>query len=183
MKKIGCSMLIVLLTIVSINAQEVVNEKEKITFMPKHIIKVFPLNALNGEIGIGYERVIKPKMSLNFILIQGFDTQHFINNKYERNYNALFQTELRFYLSKRKKAPEGWFTGGGLLTEYNNIKVIDRSNKDIFRFEAGVSGKMGYQWILKKGLKGITIEAAIGLEYRNITEFNTVLDFTVGYSW
>jgi len=185
MKKIGWSFLIGLLTMLSLNAQEIINEKEEISLMPKHTIKVFPLNALNGEIGIGYERTIKPKISLNFTLIQEFYQRNFSNTDYERSYNAIVQTELRFYLSKRKKAPEGWFTGLGGLIEYNNIKRIDNrlNTKDKFRFQAGVSSKMGYQWILKKALKGFTIETAIGMEYGNITEFSTVLNFTIGYSW
>ena len=44
MKKIGWSMLIGLLAIVSLKAQETVydNEKEENTIMPKNIVKVFP---------------------------------------------------------------------------------------------------------------------------------------------
>ncbi len=197
MKKIGWSILIGLLTIVSLNAQETVNdnEKEEITFMPKHIIKIFPLSALVGEIGIGYERVIKPKTSLNFVLFQAFDGPDFDNSISERRYQLFFETGIRRYLSKRKKAPEGWFVSGGLLTEYNYNKLKNKTNNqitDIERLWVGASVRTGYQWIFKKALKGMSTEIVGGLDYRtatgifdggNVHEINVNINFTIGYSW
>ncbi|GAA3607704.1 DUF3575 domain-containing protein [Flavivirga amylovorans] len=186
MKKIGWSILIGLLAIVSLNAQETVhdNKKEENTFTLKSIIKVFPLNALTGEIGIGYERAIKPKASLNFILTQGFNKQSFYNSLSERSYYLFFEIGVRRYLSKRKKAPEGWFASGALFAEYININFNNESkNNDIERIQGGISGKIGHQWILKNALKGMAIEVAGGLEYGTFTIFNSVIDFTVGYSW
>ncbi|WP_271768044.1 hypothetical protein [Aquimarina algiphila] len=198
MKKIYLSIFIGLLTVVSLNAQETVhdNNKEENTFMPKNIIKVFPLNALIGEIGIGYERVIKPKTSLNFTLIQEFRKDEIFNTALSvRDYYIFFEADMRFYLSKYKKAPEGWFVSGGLLGEYNYRKYKSRINNQGVDFEwlqIGGSGKMGYQWMFKKGLKGLTIEVAGGARYRtavNIFDkgfsdgFTPVVDFTIGYSW
>ena len=71
MKKIVWSTLLVFCISITLNAQETIhtNENEKITFKPKNIIKVYPLAALVGAIGIGYERAINNKKSLNFNLI------------------------------------------------------------------------------------------------------------------
>ncbi len=196
MKKIGLNIFIGLLTVVSLNAQKAVqNNNKENTFIPKNIIKVFPLNALIGEIGVGYERVIKPKTSLNFTLIQEFDKEEFFNTVSVRYYTVFVEAELKLYLSKHKKAPEGWFVSGGLLGECNYSEYKSRINDqsvDLERFQVGGSGKTGYQWVFEKALKGLTIEVAGGIEYRTVANmfgrafsdgFDPVLNFTVGYSW
>ncbi|WP_109301019.1 DUF3575 domain-containing protein [Aquimarina sp. AU474] len=196
MKKIGYNILIGLLTIVSLNAQEIESDFEKEGSIPKNNIKVYPIYALSGIIGIGYERVITPKMSINVIILQQFAEPNFDNNVFERNYNLFFETDIRRYLSKRKKSPEGWFVSAGLLTEYNYDRLKNSDNNqttDVERLWVGGSGKIGYQWIFKKALKGISTEVAGGLAYRTIIEgisdtnsqsgFDTIIDVTVGYSW
>ncbi len=196
MKKIGWTILIGVLTVISLNAQETINDSEKrqIEFTPRNIVKLHPIAALVGAIGIGYERVIQPKKSLTFRLFQQFNEPNFDNNKYERNYNMLFETGLRRYLSKRKNAPEGWSVSGGLMTEYNynRLEKNSTSDEDIERLWVGVFARTGYQWVFKKALKGITTEVNGGLGYRTTTGIfdeksshglDVNLHFTIGYSW
>ncbi len=196
MKKIKWTILIGLLAVISLNAQEKINDsnKKQLEFRPKNIVKLHPLVALAGVIGIDYERVIKPKKSLNFRLFQQFNEPNFDNNKYERNYNMLFEAELRRYLSKRKNAPEGWSVSGSLMTEYNynRLEKNSASDEDIERLWVGVFAKTGYQWVFKKALKGITTEVNGGLGYRTTTGIFDEkslsglainLNFTLGYSW
>ncbi len=195
MKKIGWTILVGLLTMVSIHAQKTVPNNEKESVIPKNNIKLHPLNALAGIIGIGYERVIKPKTSINFSLFQQFDEPNFENNVFEKNYQMLFETALRYYISKQKKAPEGLFLSGGLFTEYNYNKYKSSTNnevKDVERLWIGGSTRIGHQWIFKNALKGISTELAGGVAYKTITgifeedtksEFYVQLEFTIGYSW
>ncbi len=196
MKKIGYSILIGLVTILSLNAQEIKSDVEKEGSIPKNNIKVYPIYALSGIIGIGYERVIAPKTSINFILLQQFAEPNFDNNVFERNYDLFFETNIRRYLSKRKNAPEGWFVSAGLLTEYNYDRLKNSNNNqttDVERLWVGGSGKMGHQWIFKKALKGLSAEVAGGIAYRTIIDgisdsnsqsaFDAIIDVTVGYSW
>jgi|GEM_PF-2764008 len=199
MKNIGWCMLIGLFTIVLLNAQEtgsnIEKEKEEYVAMPKHIIKVFPLDALGGSIGLGYERVIRPKRSLNFVLFQGFAKPNFVNNVSERSYYLFSEAGLRFYLSKQKKAPEGLFVNGGLFARYTYDRLKNKVNSQIFDFEriqVGGFGRIGYQWIFKKALKGFSTEVEGGVDYRVNTEildggplnpFDINLNVSLGYSW
>ncbi len=196
MKKIGCCILIGLLTIISLNAQEEGSDFKKEGSIPKNNIKVYPIYVLSGIIGIGYERVIASKTSLNFIVLQQFSEPNFDNNVFERNYDLFFETDIRRYLTKRKKAPEGWFVSAGLLTEYNYDRLKNSHNNqttDIQRLWVGGSGKIGHQWIFKKALKGISTDIAGGIAYRTIIDgssdsnsqngFDTIIDVTIGYSW
>ncbi len=197
MKKAVWSTLIALLTVISLNAQKIGgdNDNPELELVPKHIIKVSPLDALFGGILIGYERVISPKMSLDFELFQGFRKQNFVNSVSERSYNLFFDAELRYYLSKRKKALEGWFVSGGLLTQYRYDKLRHKNTGQITDFErlrVGGAVKTGYQWIFKKALKGFTTEVGGGVDYRtttgildggNFNDLNINVNFVIGYSW
>jgi len=189
MKKSSWSVLIGLLTVVSLNAQEVVRDNEN--KQTKNIIKIHPLAALGGVIGLGYERVLKPKTSINFVLFQQFNEPNFDNNVFEKNYNMFFATEIRRYLSKQKLAPRGWYVSGGLFTEYNYNTYKDRRD-NLERLWIGTFGRTGYQWVFKKALKGITTEVNGGLGYRTTTGIfdggsehllDVYINWTIGYSW
>lgn len=195
MKKIGLNIIIGLLTIASLNAQETLSDKEESLLMPKHIVKVFPLDLLYGGVAVGYERVIKPKTSLNFELFQGFGKPEFKNSISEKSYRLYFETSVRRYISKQKKAPEGWFLSGGLITQYDYDKLKNKTsslitNRERLRF--GASGRTGYQWLFKKGLKGFTAEVIGGFDFRTVSDlfdgggstgYNITLNATIGYSW
>jgi len=198
MKKIGWSILIGLLTIVSLTAQEKISDNEKETTGPKNIIKIHPLDVLfSGGIGLGYERVIKSKTTIDFELFQQFNNLSFDNDLSELNYNLFFETDVRRYLSKRKMAPKGFFVGGGILTIYNNYNKLKNSNNnevtnDVEELWVGAGVKTGYQWVFKKALKGITAEANATVDYRTrlgvfdrstANEVGLLLRFTIGYSW
>lgn len=199
MKKSNWSILIGLLMIISLNAQgEASKNNEEETVEPKNIIKIHPLDALfSGGIGLGYERVIKPKTTLDFELFQQFKNLDFDNGLSELNYNLFFETDIRRYLSKRKKAPKGFFVGGGILTIYNNYNKLRNNDtneiaNDVEELWVGAAVKTGYQWMFKKALKGITTEVNATIDYRTrlgifdrstANEIGLLLRFSVGYSW
>ncbi len=195
MKKIDWSILLGLLMIVSLSAQETKKEKQQTDFKPKNIIKIHPIDALGGAIGIGYERVIKPKTSLEIELFQDFSKRRFDSKMSERSYNLFVETDIRRYLSKRKKAPKGFFMGGGILTVYNNFNALKENNMIIKGAEelwVGIAAKTGYQWVFKKALKGFTAETNASLDYRTRlgafdrstkNEIGLLLRFTIGYTW
>ena len=193
MKKIGWSILITLLTIVSLSAQE----KHKESVFPKHIVKFHPLDALVGGIAVGYERVIKPKTSIDIELSQQFNNIRFDDDMSELNYHLFLETDIRRYLSKRKNAPEGFFIGAGVFTTYNNFNTLknednDEIDNDVEALWVGAGIKTGYQWVFKKALKGFTAEANASIDYRRRLEVfdrssengvGILFRLTIGYSW
>ena len=197
MKTIRLSLSIALLSFVALNAQEHAQPTNTADISPKHIIKIHPIDALGGGIGLGYERALTPKLSLDIELFQQFNNVKFDNDQSEINYNLFFETDVRRYFSKRKKVLEGFFIGGGVLTIYNNFdRLRDEDNTtistDVEELWIGAAVKFGHQWHFKKFLKGITTEANASIDYRTrlgafnrraSNEIGVLLRVAVGYSW
>lgn len=189
MKNLKWSILLTLLSIVSLQAQENVNSK--------NVFKVHPIDAFGGGIGLGYERVIKPKLSLDFEVFQLFKDISFDDGLSELDYRLFVETDVRRYLSKKRKAPEGFFVGVGILANYNKFNRLkkDESNEveiDVQELIIGAGIKTGYQWVFKKALKGFTAEANATVDYRiRLKAFDRNTDdgigvtarVTIGYSW
>ncbi len=196
MKKITLS-IITMLMVLSIKAQNTgVVELENREFISKNNIKFSPINALVGEISLSYERVIHPKRTLNFTLSQAYTKSNLVTNErgFMSEYNVLLESEIRFYLLKAKKAPQGWFAGVGVLKFYDYLKykdIILKIDKTIEVFGTGGLVMTGYQWVFIQSLKGFIIEVAGGIDSRiSISKVkyrdeivNPRLKFLIGYSW
>jgi len=194
MKKIILGVLTLILFSAEFQAQntEPSSDSDSLNIAFKHSLKVKPLSTLGGEFGLSYERVIKPKRSLNFyaeITFEDiFDDPTITGSEKIGDYNlSRIGVDYRFYLSKQKLAPKGWYAGVGPLAYLLNYKYDNSNDKDNI-FYLGARAHSGYQWVFKNG---INIGADGGIQYNKALsrEFNIsglsflVVNFAVGYSW
>ena len=193
MKKIGWCLLIGLLTITTLKAQEKTND----SVFPKNVIKIHPLDAISGGIGLNYERVLKPKTSIEIELFQHYGNEEFDDGLSELNYDLFLETDIRRYLSKRKKAPSGFFIAAGVLATYSNFNRLKNEDtnevvNDVESLWVGAAVKIGHQWVFKKYLKGFTTEINSSIDYRTrlgifdrspANGVSVLLRLTIGYSW
>ncbi len=192
MKKIVLSLILLACTCTLIaqeTNEEKINEKGN-TF--KNSLKVHPLNIFVNELVLEYERVIRKKSSLIFTLGLGYEDGDFIPSGTFEEYLIFSQVDYRYYFSKSKIAPKGFFVSGGAFGFYEHIRY-----KDLFRtvqpninqdfFTAGISGDIGYQWVFKKRITiGISggADLQIPLNYDNSsTKVRPDLNVAIGYSW
>jgi len=190
MKKIILSILTLMLLSAGAHAQNSEsNSDTNKTF--KHSLKVRPLNAYAGEYGVTYERVIKPKRSLNFYAHVLFEKVYqdptIVNTiKIGNQLTSHIGIDYRFYLSKNKIAPIGWYAGLGPLA-YHVSANLDSPNADINLFFLGAQAHSGYQWVYKSG---ISLSVNGGIEYNKALSssikgfgLDPEINFAVGYSW
>ncbi|WP_299260098.1 DUF3575 domain-containing protein [uncultured Aquimarina sp.] len=172
------------------------NNDDKTTITDyKNSIRLLPLSALYGGINFEYERILENNFSL---ILQGygdFSTTDVIANGSLVAEGDVFEYQIgleigvRYYFSKRKKAPKGWFIGTGIIGRY---KDVDYENTSIFRrreyntFIIGASLKGGYQWVFKSGF---TIGAANRIQFTQELSgpralyLDVLPEISIGYSW
>ncbi|KAA1246846.1 DUF3575 domain-containing protein [Aquimarina sp. RZ0] len=192
MKKVILTITIMVFATITSIAQEVntpgKNRNKGVKY--KNSIRTTPLSILGGEIGVSYERVLKPKISLNSLLAFNYN-EYDLNSKVSMDeYRVFLETEIRYYLSRHKNAPDGWFTSGGGLANYSYFIYTGPpllQDRDFNILQIGGVIKMGYQWIFKRGF---TIGSSGGVDY--LTSVSNIkgadglgyrLEFSIGYSW
>jgi len=156
---------------------------------------LLPLPTLFGlGIQAEYERVIKSNFSLNFQAYGEYYTSDIVRNGVLRTNQETYQIRVeisgRYYLSKRKNAPRGWFVGPGIIAGFRGVDYegsTTSNDRDYNNFLLGGSVKSGYQWVFKSGF---TLGATGGVNYiyelSNSTLFGSlgpVLESSIGYSW
>ncbi len=192
MKKLALN-LTLLLCVFTLSAQEVeeTNPGEK-TF--KNSLRVHPLNVFVNELVVDYERVISEKSSLNFTLALGYEDfgVAFPPSGSREDYLVFLQADYRYYFSKSKIAPRGFFASGGVFGFNEHIRYRDlpgtvSPNFSQDFFTAGVSADIGYQWVFDKGITiGLSggANAQVPVNYDNSTiQIKPDLNITIGYSW
>jgi len=197
MKKIILTLILIVSTVVTGYSQDTITkDPNKITGATyKNSIRLLPLSALVGEINFEYERILKNNFSLLLQAYGDFSNTDVISNGSlapEDNISAYeigLEIGGRYYFSKRKKAPKGWFLGTGIITGY---KDIDYESTSIFRprdydtFVIGASIKGGYQWVFKSGF---TIGVANRLQFTQELSgprdlyLDVLPEISIGYSW
>jgi len=196
MKKIIFTILIIACIALTAQAQEnktlAPNNTEQRDY--KHSIRLLPLPTLTGlGVEAEYERAIKSNFSLNFkVYGQHYTSDIYRNGSFRMDretYEIQLEISGRYYLTKSKNAPKGWFVSPGIIGGFREVNY-EESTTDNYRsyntFQVGTSFKSGYQWVFKSGL---TLGAAGGVNY--IYEFSRstsgsigpIIESSIGYSW
>lgn len=155
----------------------------------KNVIKLNPLGFLFGQASLGYERAINDKSS--FMISPTFGGLKLGGFKYSQ---FGLGAEYRFYLSKTKTAPEGFYAAPGV--NFSTGKVKEDGNSIEAKFNSfGVKGVIGNQWIFNSGF---VIDLNGGIQYSNFkysdndnSVFNSLkgsgifpaLTFAIGYAF
>ena len=142
--------LLALVTILSISAK---------AQEPQNVIKANPLGLFIGLADLGYERALTPKTSIE--VTPSFGAYNFGGVKYS---SVGMGADYRFYHSKHKNAPRGFYLSPGLLYESGKVSVTDiYGGSASANFTAfGVRGVLGKQWIWDSGF---IIDFSGGIEY------------------
>ncbi|MBQ4802669.1 DUF3575 domain-containing protein [Aquimarina sp. MMG015] len=160
----------------------------------KNSIRLLPLSALYGEINFEYEHILKNNFSLLLQAYGDFSNTDVVSNGTlvpESNITAYeigLEIGGRYYFSKRKNAPKGWFIGAGIIGGYKEVDYNASifNPRDYNTVMIGGSIKGGYQWVFKSGF---TIGAANRIQYTQELSgpMNTYIDvlpeISIGYSW
>ncbi|WP_298544670.1 DUF3575 domain-containing protein [uncultured Aquimarina sp.] len=171
------------------------NEQETVGTTYKSSIRMLPLSLLIGEISFEYEHILKNNFTL---LLQGYgdfsnsdiiENGSLVTQRSTSGYEIGLEIGARYYFSKRKKAPKGWFIGTGIIGGYKNIDYNTVSIFNLRDYDTAVIGatiKGGYQWVFKSGF---TIGAANRLRFvqelsgpRN-GYLDALPEISIGYSW
>lgn len=126
---------------------------------PQNVIKVNPLGALFGAANLGYERVLGEKTSIE--ITPSFGTLNFGGLKYS---SVGLGADYRFYHSKEKNAPLGFYIAPGLQYSGGKISATDDfgNSADVKFSSFSVKGVLGRQWIWDSGF---TIDLNGGVSY------------------
>jgi len=161
----------------------------------KNSIRMLPLNTIFGSgISFEYEHVIKKHWTLNFQAFGQYYTTDIFRNGLLRTDGSIYEARIeigaRYYVSRRKPAPKGWFIGSGIIGGFRAVDFDESNNPDggdYNTFLIGGSIKSGYQWIFKSGF---TLGLAGGANGRfkfsgpnEPNDFGPLLEFSIGYSW
>jgi Protein of unknown function (DUF3575) len=112
---------------------------------PQNVIKVNPLGLIFGQASLGYERAISEKSS--FVIAPSFGGFKLGGFKYNQ---FGLGAEYRFYLSKTKMAPEGFYAAPGAF--FSSGKVQESATDTKVNFTSfGGKAVIGNQWIFKSG--------------------------------
>ncbi len=197
MRKIVLTLIFIISVLnVGYSQETLTKDQDKTTGVTyKNSIRLLPLSALVGEINFEYERILKNNFSLLLQAYGDFSNTNAISNGslVPVNITSAYEIGLeiggRYYFSKRKNLPKGWFIGTGIIgaykeVNYNSISIF--SPRDYNSVIIGGSVKGGYQWVLKSG---ITIGTASRIQYtqelskpRN-AYVNVLPEISIGYSW
>ncbi|WP_298309898.1 DUF3575 domain-containing protein [uncultured Aquimarina sp.] len=171
------------------------NQDKTVSTDYKNSIRLLPLPILYGGINFEYERSLNNKFSL---IVQGYGD--FSNTNVMSNgslasggnvsgYEIGLEIGARYYLSRRKAAPKGWFIGTGIIGGYKEVNYKNTfifTPRDYDTFIIGASIKGGYQWVFKSGF---TIGAANRIQFTkelsrlNDIYINVLPEISIGYSW
>ena len=158
----------------------------------QNVIKVNPLGLLFGSANVGYERALNEKSS--FMIAPQFGGFKFGGVKYS-SFGA--GAQYRFYFSKTKTAPEGFYAAPALSFVSGKVKWDSFDSKEETKFSSFGGGAMvGNQWIFNSGF---VIDLGGGIMYQKFsykdgegdTEFSTLkasgvlpaLSFSIGYNF
>jgi len=180
MKKFMYATLVAMFVFTSVTAQE----------NGKNVIKIEPFGALLGSYSMSYERVVSAKSSVQV------DANYGNINLFGLRINTLgIGAGYRYYFSKAKSVPEGFFVSPTLslssLSLYMDATPTNKITTGIF--EGGVVA--GYQWIFNSGLQ---LDLYVGPGYSSVTNvtvqdqemqdyigklsgFGPKLGFSIGY--
>lgn len=182
MKKFIYATLIAMFVTTSVSAQE----------NGKNVIKVEPFGALIGSYSMSYERLITEKSTFQI------DANYGNINLFGLKINTLGAgVAYRYYFSKTKMAPEGFFISPTI--SYSNLSIFNAAyptdKLSVGTFEGGLVA--GYQWIFNSGLQldlyvgpGITSVTKINVPVQDLdmseyvddlSGFGTKFGFSIGY--
>ncbi|UZO80854.1 DUF3575 domain-containing protein [Aquimarina sp. ERC-38] len=159
----------------------------------KHLLKIEPINLTFGSYGLLYEYVINSTLSINAYSIITFDDWEVVatGQKVGEGYFIDSGADIRYYFSKRKSAPRGFYLAGGILSQHQSINFDYENNSDrkIKRNFGSYGGRLllGHQWIFRNR---INLGVELGARYmpfrsKELTgsDWRPILNFTMGYSW
>ncbi|WP_378178358.1 hypothetical protein [Aquimarina sp. SS2-1] len=162
----------------------------------KNSIRILPLPILFGGIHFEYERTFSRDISLFIQFFGDFYNSNRVQHpsikqgEIAKRNKVVSEIGVRYYISKRKTAPRGWFIGPGIICGYEHIyfqKSNTPNNEDYIAFLIGGSVKTGYQWIFKKGFTLGVVAGVDGIfklkEFIEKFSARTLLEFSIGYSW
>jgi Protein of unknown function (DUF3575) len=132
---------------------------------PQNVIKVNPLGLIFGAANVAYERALNEKSSI--VIAPSFGGFKLGGFKYSQ---FGLGAEYRFYLSKTKTAPEGFYAAPGLGFTTGKTKVEDffGSGSEPEAKFTSFGGKVviGNQWIFNSGF---TIDLNGGISYQSFS--------------
>ena len=179
---------LIALTILLTTTQLFSQEAPKTDRTLKNVITVNPFSLANGELDFTYERAINFRSAI--------EVRGAYSNEKLRDFSLfdfdLFQIGARykFYALKKENRQQGLYLYSGSNYKYNKLKFGSSST-----FEASTVNLelgAGYQFVLNKLLKGLTLDLNIGQEYiiplGNSRDFNfnrtqTTARIGLGYSF
>ena len=127
----------------------------------QNVVKLNPLGALFGSANLAYERALSEKSSV--VIAPSFGMLKSGGFKYT---TFGLGAEYRFYFSKEKEAPMGFYAAPGVGFSFGQAKIDDiygdgeDSKTNITAINA--KGVIGYQWIFGSGF---TVDLNGGLQY------------------
>lgn len=133
----------------------------------QNVIKVNPLGLLFGSANVGFERALNEKSS--FVIAPQFGGFKFGGVKYS---SIGAGAQYRFYLSKTKNAPEGFYAAPALSfvsgkVKWDSFDSAEEEEEEKTNFSSFGGGAMvGNQWIFKSGF---VIDLGGGVMYQNFS--------------
>lgn len=144
-------------------------------FCQKNVVKINPLGLIFGTLPLSYERVIKPKISLQFS-----PTVVFISGTFDGTKSNLtgfgFEFMPKFGFGKKTELPRGWYAAPAAGYSYASGKSGNQSGS-VGLFNLG--GVAGYQWVFGKSDSGFALDLNAGLQYINASSSGDISSVSI----
>lgn len=153
----------------------------------QNVVKINPLGAFLGSANLAYERALTEKSSV--VIAPSFG---FLKSGGFKYTSFGLGAEYRFYLSKEKVAPKGFYAGPGAGFNFGEAKWEDDATEKTSFSGFNVKGIIGYQWIWNSGF---TLDLNGGIQYLDFKFKDSDVDgvplsgvlptigFSLGYSF
>lgn len=154
----------------------------------KNVVKINPLGAIFGSANLAYERAVTEKSSI--VIAPSFGFLSSAGFKYT-TYGL--GAEYRFYFSKEKAAPAGFYGAPGVGYSFGQAKSTESDGTEKTSVSGvNVKGIVGYQWIWNSGF---SLDLNGGIQYVNFkfsdSDFSgtplsgilPTLGFSLGYAF
>ena len=149
----------------------------------QNVVKINPLGLLIGAASVSYEKTLSPSSSFQINgLFGGMTFSDFSYSTWGAG------ADYRFYLTKSKVAPTGFYVAPGLAYNNMNFKVdTEKASASAF----AIKGMLGYQWIWG----GFDLDLFAGLNYTlggkvtvsgsdySVNGFGPALGVAIGYAF
>ena len=143
----------------------------------ENVIKVNPLGLLFGSAEFSYERALNEKSSAELSVAYINLNANFSNGEDAGVSGLGVEGKYKFYFSKSKDAPRGWYAAP--VASY--FSISGKAGNNDGKVSAVTAGAIaGYQWVFGRSATGFALDLNFGAQYLSAQTSGDINGLTIG---